>query len=296
MFRLKGCNDENNEIIVEISNFHFPLGGKMKIFIDTAKLDEIEHAYECGVLDGVTTNPSLIKKAVAEQNKKINIEKYINEILITAKGTPVSLEVTEFTYDGMVNQGRALYNKFNRIANNVYIKIPINPSFEGHKADAFEAVRAIKTLSNERIPINCTLVFTPEQALMAAKAGAKFISPFCGRIDDFIRKSNNIDFEKSDYFPSFGWNQDGKTLEDNGIISGVELVRQCVEITKKYKTEILAASIRSSRQAREAALVGADITTLPLKVIEDLLRHPKTEEGMKNFTADVVPEYVKLTR
>jgi len=145
----------------------------MKLFIDSAKLDEIEKAYSAGIIDGVTTNPSLIKKAVdslKEQGKKINIEEYIKKILITAKGTPVSLEVTDFTYDKMVKQAKALFKRFNPIAKNVFIKIPVNPSFEGHEADPFDGIKAIKTLSKAKIPINCTLIFTPEQALMAAKA------------------------------------------------------------------------------------------------------------------------------
>ncbi|MEE9525839.1 MAG: transaldolase family protein [Candidatus Woesearchaeota archaeon] len=273
----------------------------MKIFIDSAKLDEIEHAYCCGILDGVTTNPSLIKKAVdalKESGKRISVEAYIKKILITAKGTPVSLEVTDFTYDKMVKQGKALFKRFNPVAKNVYIKIPVNPSFEGHEADPFDGIKAIKTLSKARIPINCTLIFTPEQALMAAKAGAKFVSPFAGRIDDAIRTNHGIPFDKTDYFPSYGWHTPHGVLEDNGIISGIELVKQCVDIFKKHniKAEVLAASIRNARQAREAALVGADIATLPLKTIEELLKHYKTEEGMKKFTADVIPEYVKLTK
>ena len=273
----------------------------MKFFIDSAKLEEIKKAYSLGVLDGVTTNPSLIKKAVdylKEQGKKINMQEYIQKILLTAKGTPVSLEVTEFTYDKMVKQGKALFKKFNHIAKNVFIKIPVNPSFEGHVAKNFDGIKAIKTLSKANIPINCTLIFTPEQALMAAKAGAKFVSPFAGRVDDYIRQTNEISFEKKDYFPSYGWHTQNGILEDNGIVSGIDLVRQCVEIFKKYniKSEVLAASIRSVRQAREAALVGANIATLPLNIIEQMLNHYKTQEGMQKFTADTVPEYVKLTK
>jgi transaldolase len=271
----------------------------LKIFIDSAKLEEIEEAYSCGVLDGITTNPSLIKKAVndlKEQGKKINMEQYIKKILITAKKTPVSLEVTEFTYDKMVEQAKKLFNKFNPVAGNVYIKIPVNPNFQD--INDFDGIKAIKTLSKAKIPINCTLIFTPEQALMAAKAGAKFVSPFAGRVDDYIRKMNNIHFEKSDYFPAFGWKEGDRILEDNGIISGIELVRQIVDIFKKQniKTEVLAASIRNTRQAREAALAGAHIATLPFNVIKELVVHYKTKEGMEKFTADIVDEYAELVK
>jgi len=272
----------------------------MKIFIDTAKLEEIEEAYSCGVLDGVTTNPSLIKKAVdelKEKGEKINMDGYIKKILRTARGTPVSLEVTEREYEKMVEQAKKIYKMFDPVAHNVYIKIPVNPSFEAEGKE-FDGIKAVKTLSKARIPVNCTLVFTPEQALLAAKAGAKFVSPFAGRIDDYIRAMNNIQFEKPDYFPSFGWREGDRILEDNGIISGIDLVKQIVEIFKKYniKAQVLAASMRNARQVREAALVGADIATMPLYVIKELLAHYKTLEGMKKFTEDIVDEYSALTR
>ena len=210
----------------------------MKIFIDSARLDEIKQSYSYGIIDGVTTNPSLLKKAVLklqEAGEKITIDDYIKKILTTAKGTPVSLEVTEFAADGM---------------------------------------------------INCTLIFTPEQALLAAKAGAKFVSPFAGRVDDYIRDINNISFKKSDYFPAAGLKADEGILEDNGVLSGIDLIEQIIEVFRNYniKTEVLAASIRNVRQAREAALIGADIATLPFGVIRQLRIHSKTQEGMKKFT------------
>lgn len=273
----------------------------MKIFIDSARIDEIEKAYSYGIIDGVTTNPSLLKKAVdklQESGEKITIAGYLKRILKTAKGTPVSLEVTEVKQDKMIEQGKKLYKMFNPVANNVYIKIPVNPSFPGEEGREFEGIQAIKTLSKAGIPVNCTLVFTPEQALLAAKAGAKFVSPFAGRIDDYIRINNNISFQKSDYFPAEGWDKNGEILEDNGILSGIDLVSQIVEIFSIYdlKTEVLAASIRNPRQVREAALAGADIATLPFGVTIQLLVHYKTQEGMKKFTDDVVPEYADLTR
>ena len=273
----------------------------MKIFIDSARLDELEQAFSYGIIDGVTTNPSLLKKAVdklKDSGKKITISDYIKKILKTANGTTVSLEVTELEQDKMIEQGKKLYKMFNPIANNVNIKIPVNPSFPDDKGRDFEGIQAVKTLSKAGIPVNCTLIFTPEQALLAAKAGAKFVSPFAGRIDDFIRSNNKLSFKKTDYFPAEGWEKNGKILDDNGIVSGIDLVAQIVDIFDIYnlKTDVIAASIRNSRQVREASLAGADIATLPYDVIMNLLVHYKTQEGMKNFTDDIIPEYANLTR
>ena len=272
----------------------------IKIFIDSSKLSEINQAYDYGLLDGVTTNPSLIRAAVDEEKIKggsIDIEDYIKKILLIAKGLPVSLEVIGTDSEKMIYEGRRIYKLFNPIAENVYVKIPVNPSTGLKSTKNFDGLKAIKTLSGEGIPINCTLIFTPEQALMAAKAGASFVSPFAGRIDDLIRSENNLEFKKTDYFPAYGEEKDGDILEDNGIISGIDLVAQIREIFDNYgisETKVLAASIRNARQAREAALAGADIATLPMSVIEELLIHPKTIEGMKGFIKDIVPEYRDL--
>ena len=272
----------------------------IKIFIDSSKLSEINQAYDYGLLDGVTTNPSLIRAAVDDEKIKggsIDIEDYIKKILLIAKGLPVSLEVIGTDSEKMIDEGRRIYKLFNPIAENVYVKIPVNPSTGLKSTKNFDGLKAIKTLSGEGIPINCTLIFTPEQALMAAKAGASFVSPFAGRIDDLIRSENNLEFKKTDYFPAYGEEKDGDILEDNGIISGIDLVAQIREIFDNYgisETKVLAASIRNARQAREAALAGADIATLPMSVIEELLIHPKTIEGMKGFIKDIVPEYRDL--
>jgi transaldolase len=273
----------------------------MKIFIDSAKLVEIEEAFSSGFLDGVTTNPSLIKAAVDDLKSKgeeLDLGGYIEQILKVAQGTPVSLEVTEYSNEGMVAQARKIYERFNPIANNVCIKIPVNPVFEGADVGEFEGLQAIKSLAEDGIPVNCTLIFTPEQALLAAKAGAAYVSPFAGRIDDYIRKLNDLDFQKTDYYPAEGIWRDDKSLDDNGILSGIDLVEQIVDIFNRFeiKTEVLAASLRNARQAREAALIGADIATLPLYVIKDLMSHYKTKEGMANFIKDVIPEYVELTK
>ncbi len=269
----------------------------MKIFIDTANLDEIEKAHSLGILDGVTSNPSLIKKA-ASSLKGETMKSYLNKILKLTKGTPVSLEVVGSNFKDMVEEGKKLFKKFNPVANNVVVKIPVNPAFEESSETVFDGIKAIKELSKNKIPVNCTLIFTPEQALMAAKAGAAYVSPFAGRIDDDLRKKGGVKFEKTDYYPAEGMEKKGKVLEDNGVVSGVDLVNQISLIFKEYdiKSEIIAASIRNPRQFRECALAGADIATLPFDVIRDSLMHHKTIEGMKKFTEDVVPEYEKVVK
>lgn len=273
----------------------------MKIFIDSADLDEIQQAFAWGVCDGVTTNPSLLKKAVDKRKalgEKLEIIEYIVQLLKAAEGTPVSLEVTELTAEGMIAQGKKLFEMFNSVAGNVNIKIPINPAMKNEDATHFDGLKAVSVLSDEGIPVNCTLIFTPEQALLAAKAGAAYVSPFAGRVDDFLRKKAGISFGKSDYFPADGLLHNNELLNDNGIISGIDLVRQCVEILELYDfdTEVIAASIRNPRQAREAALVGAHIATLPFSVISDMLKHEKTYEGVMLFTNDIVDEYVKMLK
>jgi transaldolase len=266
----------------------------MKIFVDSSTLEEIEEAYSWGVIDGVTTNPSLIKKAVEKEGGKIDMADYIEKILRVAKGTPVSLEVIGTNYGDMIKEGRFLYERFNKVEGNVYVKIPVNPSLhlEDHDTDT-DGLKAIKTLSDEGMPVNCTLIFSPEQALLAAKAGAKFVSPFAGRVDDFIRKSVGKRFDKADYFPVDGLRKGGKVVDYEGLVSGVDLVDQIVEVFGNYdlECEVLAASIRNARQFRECALVGADIATVPYSALKELNKHPKTVEGMKSFVKDVVKEY-----
>ena len=271
----------------------------MELFLDSAKIEEIKEVKSYGILDGVTTNPSLIKKAVDElkkKGKKVDIEKYIKEILRVCKGKPVSLEVIGTNYEDMLREGRILYKKFNKISRNVYVKIPVDPCMEDKCGKDADGIKTIKALSKEGIPINCTLIFTPEQAFLAAKAGAKFVSPFMGREDDYIREINRIKFEKEDYFPMEGFRKGKKVLEDNGIVSGIDLIAGCVDILRKskLKSKVLAASIRNVRQFREVASVEADIATVPLSVVRKLLVHKKTQEGMKKFTKDIIPEYAKI--
>ncbi len=271
----------------------------MKIFIDSADIEEIGKAYEWGITEGVTTNPSLLKKAVdklVSGGKKLDLKSYIRDVLKTAGKTPVSLEVTELSAEGMIEQGKRIYDIFNPVSNNVNIKIPVNPAFGSDDRTHFDGIKAVRKLSEAGIPVNCTLIFTPEQALLAAKAGAKFLSPFAGRVDDFLRKKTNVEFKKTDYYPAEGTTSGGKLLDDNGIVSGIDLVAQCVELVEIYSfdSEIIAASLRNSRQVREAALCGTHIATLPFDVIQEMLKHHKTFEGMKAFTNDIVKEYVDI--
>ena len=298
----------------------------MKIFLDTADLDEIKLACSWGVVDGVTTNPSLIKKAVMKRGGKVTMEEYIKEILRVTPG-PVSLEVIGLTAEKMVEQAKMLYRKFSPYGQPV-IKIPINPSF-GDENNMFDGLKAIRQLSRDGIPINATLIMSPEQAILAAKAGATYASPFAGRIDDYIREQlgmkRGVHFQKSDYFD---FSLIGKLVEnnlsriissknadslsklymdeeivsatrlgnDNGIRSGVDLVRSIVKIFRNYGygTQVIASSIRNARQVREMAEVGADIVTMPLYVLKQMIQHYKTLEGIKAFTADIVPSYAEL--
>ncbi len=270
----------------------------MKIFLDSADFDELAQARSYGVLDGVTTNPSLIKKAVQKRKAKgeqVDIQSYIQRLLQEAGEAQVSLEVIGLDYESILRQGRFLYQEFNPVAGNVVIKVPVDPAQDLEEENHFDGLRAIKVLAEEGIPVNCTLVFTPEQALLAAKAGAAMVSPFVGRVDDFLRQENKLPFAKTDYFPARGLHS-AQIPSDAGIVSGIDLVGRCVEIFDLHglQTEVLAASLRNPRQAREAALAGAHIATLPLEVLCMLLIHDKTLEGMRLFTLDVVPEYAEL--
>ena len=294
----------------------------MKIFLDTAELDEIKLADSWGVIDGVTTNPSLIKKAV-EARKNLTIEDYIREIVQTVSG-PVSLEVIALTAHDMLKQAQLLYDKFSSFGD-VAIKIPINTS-TGQNVGDFEGIQVIQELGEIGIPINVTLVMTPEQALLAAKAGATYVSPFIGRIDDYIRTNlglaRGIDFQKTDYYeaslvseileskllssvteetsitPSFirTIHQASQKGNDNGIWSGIDLVQKILTIYEQYdySTEVIGASIRNIQQVRELAEIGTHIATIPFALVLAMIQHPKTSEGILGFTADIVPEYEEL--
>lgn len=299
----------------------------MKIFIDTAKLEEIKEAISWGIVDGVTTNPSLIRAAIEDEREKgreVALADYVAEVCrVAGKGRPVSLEVLSQTSDQMIEEARTLYARFNPIARNVVIKIPVNTYTGEGTATDYEGLKAINKLGKQ-IPINATLAMTPEQALLAAKAGATYVSPFAGRVDDYIRENLGISFGKYDYF-DFGLlervaekmigerlgscedipsaylrgREETDRWRSEGSRSGAEVVKQIVTILRKYgyKTEVIAASIRHPRQVREVAEAGADIATIPFEVLQAMLKHPKTEEGVKKFYADAVrAKYEELFR
>lgn len=208
----------------------------MKFFIDTANIAEIKEAASFGVLDGVTTNPSL----VAKEGK--DFRKLLEEICAIVDG-PISAEVISTDFDGIMREGRDLA----KIHKNIIVKVPLIK----------EGLKAVKALKAEGIRTNVTLCFSPTQALVAAKAGAYFISPFIGRLDDV---SHN----------------------------GMELIRQIVTIYRNYnfETQVLVASVRHPLHVVEAAMIGADICTIPFKVIEQLIKHPLTDSGLQRFLED----------
>lgn len=208
----------------------------MKFFIDTANIDEIKEAAAMGLLDGVTTNPSLVAK------EKKDFKQLLNEIIEVVDG-PISAEVVSTDYDGMLKEAEELAS----IHKNIVIKIPLIP----------EGIKAVKTLSSRGIKTNVTLCFTASQAILAAKAGASYISPFVGRLDDISH-------------------------------SGMELIEQIVTIYDNYgfETEILVASIRHPLHLVEAAEIGADVATIPFGVIKKLFNHPLTDSGLDKFLSD----------
>ena len=208
----------------------------MQFFIDTADVGEIKKALAMGLCDGVTTNPSL----VAKTGRKFS--EVLREITAIVPG-PVSAEVTAVDYEGMMKEGRQLA----KVAENVVVKVPL----------IVEGLRAVRDLAAEGIRSNVTLCFSAVQALLAAKAGATYVSPFVGRLDDIS--------------------------ED-----GMALIAQILEIFRNYDfaTKVLVASVRHPIHVLQAARLGADVATIPFNVIEQLARHPLTESGLKKFLAD----------
>jgi len=209
----------------------------MKFFLDTANLDEIREGASLGLADGVTTNPSLIAK---EGN--VDFKQHIAAICEIVQG-PVSAECTSEDTEGMLREGR----EYSKIAPNVVIKCPLTRA----------GLKATRVLNDEGIKVNVTLCFSAAQAILAAKAGASFISPFLGRLDD---------------------------IGENGLL----LLQNIIEVYQNYswKTEVLAASLRHPIHVIEAARMGADIATMPFKVIDQLFNHPLTEKGQAKFLAD----------
>ncbi len=214
----------------------------MKFFLDTADIVQIRTANSWGILDGVTTNPTLVSKTGRP------FKEVVKEILEEVDG-PVSLETVSLDAEGMIKEGRLL----SELGENVVVKIPMTP----------EGMKAVQVLEAEGIPTNVTLVFSPMQALIAAKAGASYVSPFVGRIDDISGE-------------------------------GMKLIREIKEIFYNYEvdTEIIVASVRHPMHVLEAALIGADICTMPFAVMEKLFKHPLTDRGIELFLKDweKVPE------
>ena len=208
----------------------------MKIFLDTANLDEIRKYNDMGLLDGITTNPSLLAKEGGDPHEAME------EITRIIKGD-VSLEVVSTDYDGMMKEGK----KLREYGDHVVVKCPMTG----------EGLRACKSLSEQGIPVNVTLVFSPNQALLAAKAGAKYVSPFIGRLDDI-----------------------GHT--------GMYLIKEIKQILQNYnfKTQILVASVRHPQHVIDAAKIGADVVTLPPAVLGKMLGHALTDKGLKAFLTD----------
>ncbi len=208
----------------------------MKFFIDTANLDEIKDANSMGMVDGVTTNPSLIAR---EEGEFKEIIKAICEVV----DGPVSAEVISLEYDGMVSEARELA----KISDNIVVKIPMT----------VEGLKAVRTLTDENIKTNVTLIFSPLQALMAAKAGATYASPFVGRLDDLAE-------------------------------TGMGLIEEIVQIYGNYgyTTEVIVASVRNPLHVLDSALIGADIATIPYNVLKKLASHHMTDKGIDAFMAD----------
>ncbi len=209
----------------------------MKFFIDTANLDEIREANELGMIDGVTTNPSLVAK-----EGDVDFKEHIAKICSMVKGD-VSAEVTALDTAGMLEQGR----EFAKIAPNVVVKCPLT----------LDGLKATRVLTDEGTGVNVTLCFSAAQAILAAKAGARYISPFIGRLDDVAT-------------------------------NGMQLIQDIVQIYGNYdfNTQVLAASIRHPMHIVDCALVGADVATIPFKVIQQLVKHPLTDKGLDAFLSD----------
>ncbi|HET57852.1 MAG TPA: fructose-6-phosphate aldolase [Deltaproteobacteria bacterium] len=208
----------------------------MKFFLDTGNIDEIREGIGMGMVDGVTTNPSLIAR------EKKDFESVVKEVLALVDG-PVSLEVVSEDVDGMVEEGRKLAAR----ADNVVVKVPMT----------MEGLKATKILADEGIAVNQTLIFSPLQALLAAKAGAAYVSPFIGRLDDVSH-------------------------------DGMELVEQILTIIENYayECEVIVASVRHPLHVLDAAMLGADVITMPFKVLQQMARHPLTDVGVQRFLDD----------
>jgi transaldolase len=275
----------------------------MRLFLDTARLEEIKEAVSWNIIDGVTTNPSLIGQAILSlrhSESRPDIESYIKKILAqVGRMCPVSLEIPGVAADEMIAQGMALHEKFNQVAGNVVIKVPVCTVTPGGAGRPFDGLAAIQALADEKVPVNATLIFTPEQALLAAKAGAEYVSLFVGRVDDRIRAGASIAASREEYFPAGGMRcatDPECILADHGLVSGVNLVERTVEIFEQYEIEceVIASSLRNAIQVREVAEAGADIASMSFTILKSMILHPGTAEGIEGFARDLVPEYLDL--
>lgn len=258
----------------------------MDIYVDTAIIEEIKEVKSWGILRGVTTNPTLIHKAKEQfeadpKNKaeKFDIKDHITKILKTAgKDVPVSLEVIGSNAESMISQGKKLHKMFNSVCGNVVIKIPVCPAFKHSDKSIYDGLKTISALTNSGIKVNATLIMTPEQAYLAAQAGADFVSPFLGRMENYLKKEAREEHET-------------RKLEN-----GKHIIEDTVSMIKDTKAKVIAASIRDYRLARASKLAGADIATIPFNVLKEMISHEMTTRGMKTFTedADKVPEYKEL--
>ena len=208
----------------------------MKFFIDTGDIKEVREAHAMGLVDGITTNPSLIAKS-GRKYKDVVVE------MCQLVDGPISAEVLSVDYEGMISEGR----EWHKLHENIVVKIPL----------IAEGMKAVRTLTQEGIRTNVTLGFSPSQALLAAKAGATYISPFIGRLDDVSEK-------------------------------GMELIEKIVTIYQNYQydTEVLVASVRNPTHVVDAALIGADVCTIPFSVMQQLVKHPLTDLGLAKFLED----------
>ncbi|MBI2665259.1 hypothetical protein HYX12_01395, partial [Candidatus Woesearchaeota archaeon] len=231
---------------------------------------------------------------------------YIVDILHITGDHPVSLEVVGTTVQEMVAEGKKLFELFGK-EGNINVKIPVNPTTEKDGPNSLDGIHAIKELHKMGIPVNCTLIFTPAQALLAAHAGAEFYSPFAGRIDDYLREvglgwkpvsadPQSGQFTKSDYFPAVGYIRRGERISDNGVVSGVDLALQCRLLLSSYglSSKMIFASTRNFDQMVEAEMAGADIATLPLEVMMQLQRAERlyNKEGIPK--SRVQPHFTRL--
>jgi transaldolase len=209
----------------------------MQFFLDTADIEEVRQANAMGLLDGITTNPTLVAKTGRD------FKSVVKDIVAEVPDRPISLEVISVDHDSMVSEGRKLAD----VGPNVVVKVPLIP----------EGLKAVKTFAQDNIKTNVTLCFSPTQALLAAKAGATYISPFIGRLDDISTE-------------------------------GMQLISDIVTIYQNYDydTEVLVASVRHPMHVHEAALIGADVCTIPWKVFQQMAKHPLTDKGLEQFLAD----------